>query len=127
MKLICASGLISLTDLLTVAGWTQNGGLHIDSSGESCRFDSDRAILVIGVQAADKLIVYHSLGFEPHLKLSLERTHTHNHNVVLQQVLETKASTSVCCTELQTALLEGNAENLNFFLRVTRPHILSCM
>lgn len=77
MKRICASGLICLTDLFTITSWTQNGGLHVDSSGEGCRFDSDRAILLIGVQAADELIIHRSLGFEPHLKLSLESTDTH--------------------------------------------------
>lgn len=67
--------------LLTVAGWTQNRSLNVDGSVKGCWFDSHYSLFIMWVHLTDRLLIDHSLGFEPHLELALEDTDTQTHTL----------------------------------------------
>lgn len=61
--------------LLTVTRWTQNISINGDSFVESCGFDSHCSHFFSPSGFTDRLVINHSLSFEPHFELSLKEKH----------------------------------------------------
>lgn len=88
---------------LTVAGFTQDGGLYLEGGAKRGGFDPDHSLALVGVQAAHRLVVHTRLSVEKNFKLTLKdrnmkedeetllkrwshhlsATHTHTHTTVL--------------------------------------------
>lgn len=67
---------MSPSNLLTIAGWTQNCGVNVDTVAKCGRFDSYYSPLFIRAHFTDALFTDRPLSFELHHELALEITQT---------------------------------------------------